>query len=212
MSNNIIQYPHILTILTIIAISKCQFLDKNVLKAAGCLTLVKKLKDKPNDQRITTGLLLSCFINVDEETADKLLQNQYYEKMGIEESQVMQLIDLNALQKKYSPEQIEEYSKTLNAALEPLRDKGNKVEQSYNQYESYDQSNENDNKGLFDWIYKLFTSSDSLLLLFGLFIVFYFCLQKMRQWFGNGDKYSNNNTTSNKKTNKNNKNNKKKKK
>ena len=74
-------------------------LDKSVLKAGGCLTLVKKLKNKPDDQRVMTGLLLSCFINVDEETADKLLQNQFYEKMGIEDSEVMKLIDFNTIQK-----------------------------------------------------------------------------------------------------------------
>ena len=91
-----------------------------------------------------------------------------------------------------------------------MRDKENKAEELNNQYDPDNQKNENNNKGLFDWIYKLFISSDSLLLLFGLFIVFYFCLQKMRQRFGNRDKY-NNNTTSNKKTNKNNKSNKKEK-
>ena len=80
-----------------------------------------------------------------------------------------------------------------------MRDKENKAEELNNQYEPDNQKNENNNKGLFDWIYKLFISSDSLLLLFGLFIVFYFCLQKMKQRFGNRDKYSNNNTTNNKK-------------
>ena len=73
--------------------------------------LIKKLKNKPDDQRVMTGLLLSCFINVDEETADILLKNQFYEKMGIEDSEVMKLIDFNTIQKKYRYEITKTYSR-----------------------------------------------------------------------------------------------------
>ena len=191
-------------------------LDKSVLKAGGCLTLVKKLKNKPDDQRVMTGLLLSCFINVDEETADILLKNQFYEKMGIEDSEVMKLIDFNTIQKKYSQEQIEEYSKALNKALEPLRDNGDGKRKSSQPIDPENPNYEDDDYGntgsLINSIINLFTSSDSLLLLFVLFVVFYFCLQKVRKWFGGSDKSSSNNTISNKKNNKNSKNNKRKKK
>ena len=203
----------LLILLNLLSISNTQNLDKSVLKAAGCLTLVKKLKDKPNDQRVATGLLLSCFINIDEETADKLLQNQFYEKMGIEESEVVKLIDFNKLQNKYSQEQLEEYSKALNKALDPLREKGpgDNSGKGPNMYENEEENSEN-NESIVNYIIKLFTSSDSLLLLFGLFVVFYFCLQKMRKWFGKSGKDSNNKTINNQKSTKSNKNNKKKKK
>ena len=203
----------LLILLNLLSISYTQNLDKSVLKAAGCLTLVKKLKDKPNDQRVATGLLLSCFINIDEETADKLLQNQFYEKMGIEESEVVKLIDFNKLQNKYSQEQLEEYSKALNKALDPLREKGpgDNSGKGPNMYENDEENSEN-NESIVNYIVKLFTSSDSLLLLFGLFVVFYFCLQKMRKWFGKSGKDTNNKTINNQKSTKSSKNNKKKKK
>ena len=203
----------LLILLNLLSISNTQNLDKSVLKAAGCLTLVKKLKDKPNDQRVATGLLLSCFINIDEETADKLLQNQFYEKMGIEESEVVKLIDFNKLQNKYSQEQLEEYSKALNKALDPLREKrpGDNSGKGPNMYENEEENSEN-NESIVNYIVKLFTSSDSLLLLFGLFVVFYFCLQKMRKWFGKSGKDTNNKTINNQKSTKSSKNNKKKKK
>ena len=203
----------LLILLNLLSISNTQNLDKSVLKAAGCLTLVKKLKDKPNDQRVATGLLLSCFINIDEETADKLLQNQFYEKMGIEESEVVKLIDFNKLQNKYSQEQLEEYSKALNKALDPLREKGpgDNSGKGPNMYENEEENSES-NESIVNYIVKLFTSSDSLLLLFGLFVVFYFCLQKMRKWFGKSGKDTNNKTINNQKSTKSSKNNKKKKK
>ena len=203
----------LLILLNLLSISYTQNLDKSVLKAAGCLTLVKKSKDKPNDQRVATGLLLSCFINIDEETADKLLQNQFYEKMGIEESEVVKLIDFNKLQNKYSQEQLEEYSKALNKALDPLREKGpgDNSGKGPNMYENEEENSEN-NESIVNYIIKLFTSSDSLLLLFGLFVVFYFCLQKMRKWFGKSGKDTNNKTINNQKSTKSSKNNKKKKK
>ena len=203
----------LLILLNLLSFSNTQNLDKSVLKAAGCLTLVKKLKDKPNDQRVATGLLLSCFINIDEETADKLLQNQFYEKMGIEESEVVKLIDFNKLQNKYSQEQLEEYSKALNKALDPLREKGpgDNSGKGPNMYENEEENSES-NESIVNYIIKLFTSSDSLLLLFGLFVVFYFCLQKMRKWFGKSGKDTNNKTINNQKSTKSSKNNKKKKK
>ena len=189
-------------LLNIITISESQFLNKNVLKAAGCVTLVKKLKDKPNDKRVQTALLLTCYINIEEETAEILLQNQNYDKIGIEENEIQKLIDFNLIQRKYNNEQLEQYSKELNAALEPLKDKG----EEYNSRKDFDthdykQENSENEFEFISYLIKLFTSIDSFLLLFGLFIIFYFCLQKMRKFFRKSDK-SNNNLINNKKTSK----------
>ena len=217
MSKIIQNYSFLFIIFSIILTSNTQILDKNVLKAAGCITLVKKLKNKPTDQRIITSFLLSCFINIDEDTANKLLQNQYYDNIGIEESQIMKLIDFNSIQKRYTEQQIEQYSKALNTALEPLRDKpGNHQPHPDNPYDDENPNSEEENNvGLVDsitnYFVNLFTSSDSILLLFVLFGVFYFCLQKMRKWFGNDDK-DDKNGSHNKKNNKSNKNTKRKKK
>ena len=216
MSKIIQNYSFIFIIFSIILTSNAQILDKNILKAAGCITLVKKLKNKPTDQRVITSFLLSCFINIDEDTANKLLQNQYYDNMGIEESQIMQLIDFNSIQKRYTEQQIEEYSKALNTALEPLRDKPGNQPHPNNPYDEENPNTEEDNNvGLLDsitnYFVRLFTSSDSILLLFVLFGVFYFCLQKMRKWFGNSNK-DDKNASQNKKNIKNNGGAKKKKK
>ena len=84
--------------------------DKNVLKAGACVTLLQKIPNKPKDNKIVTHYLLACFININEETAEQILKVQNYEKLGIEESQVMKLLDVKLLQKKYTPEEINEFS------------------------------------------------------------------------------------------------------
>ena len=201
----------LIIILNILLLSTEQFLDKNVLKAAGCVTLIKKLPNKPEDKKITTYYLLSCFININEETADQILQSQYYEKIGIDDSQVMNLLDIKSLEQKYTPEQINEYSILLNKALEPLKDnraqknKESNDEQYGYGYNDPNQNNE-ENEGLINYIIKLFTSSDSLIVLTIFFVVAYFCLQKMRKCFKKEDndtkKKNNNNNKKNSRNNK----------
>ena len=201
-------------IISIIIITKSQYYDKNVLKAGACVTLLQKIPNKPKDNKILTHYLLACFININEETAEQILKVQNYEKLGIEESQVMKLLDVKLLQKKYTPEEINEFSLILNKALEPLRTDGknNNQEQADSPYGyGYDneyQTTDENNGSLINYIIKLFTSSDSLIFLTILFVIFYYCLQKMRQCFRKSDKDDN----SKKSSKKNNKSSKKKKK
>ncbi len=218
MIKNIKSSFFIILIFILLALSSSQLFDNNVLKAAGCLSLVKKLKNQPTDQRISTAYLLSCFINIDEDTAQTLLKNQYYDnKMGIEESEIIKLIDFNSVQKRLTEDQLAEYSKSLNKALEPLRDNGSKSGENHNNDEnnpfySENQNNEEEKDFLESFIksiLKLFTSSDSLLLLFIIFIAFYYCLKKLRKLCSKDNKDNNNNI---KKSSKSNKNTKKKKK
>ena len=206
----------LLVIFSQIFISSSQLLDKSVLKAAGCVTLVKKLKNKPNDKKMDTIFLLSCFINIDESTADLLLQNQYYEKIGIEENQIMELINFESIRKRFTEEQISEYSKALNKALEPLKNDGQKSKEEQDSFgykysmEDKESSEENNTNFIINIIIKYLTSTDSLILLCGLSIIFYFSLQKIRKFFSESDNEGNN-INKNKKASKN-KNNKKKKK
>ncbi len=206
----------LLVIFSQIFISSSQLLDKSVLKAAGCVTLVKKLKNKPNDKKMDTIFLLSCFINIDESTADLLLQNQYYEKIGIEENQIMELINFESIRKRFTEEQISEYSKALNKALEPLKNDGQKSKEEQDSFgykysmEDKESSEENNTNFIINIIIKYLTSTDSLILLCGLSIIFYFSLQKIRKFFSESDN-DGNNINKNKKASKN-KNNKKKKK
>ena len=198
----------LIIILNLILLSKSQFLDKNVLKAAGCVTLIKKLPNKPEDNKITTYYLLSCFINISEETADQILQAQYYEKIGIDDSQIMELLDVKSIEQKYTPEQINEYSLLLNKALEPLKNGGPKKNRdSDNDMYGYDESNQNteENEGLINYIIKLFSSSDSLIVITIFFVISYFCLQKMRKCFRKNDNDVKKKNNNNKKSNRNNK-------
>ena len=193
-------------IISIIIITKSQYYDKNVLKAGACVTLLQKIPNKPKDNKIVTHYLLACFININEETAEQILKVQNYEKLGIEESQVMKLLDVKLLQKKYTPEEINEFSLILNKALEPLRTDGKKNNQeqdgSYGYgYDDQYQTTDENNGSLINYIIKLFTSSDSLIFLTILFVIFYYCLQKMRQCFRKSDK-DDNSKKSNKKNNK----------
>jgi len=192
-------------IISVIIITKSQLYDKNVLKAGACVTLLQKIPNKPKDNKIVTHYLLACFINISEETAEQILKVQNYEQLGIEESHVMKLLDIKLLQKKYTPEEIEEFSLLLNKALEPLRTDGknNNQEQGDDSY-GYDnqyQTTDENNGGLINYIIKLFTSSDSLIFLTILFVIFYYCLQKIRQCFRKSDK-DDNSKKSNKKNNK----------
>ena len=213
MSKKIFEY--ILLLIMFNQISS-QLLDKSVLKAAGCVTLVKKLKNKPNDKKMDTIFLLSCFINIDESTADQLLQNQYYEKIGIEENQIMELINFESIRKRYTEEQISEYSKAINKALEPLKNDGKKSKEEQDSFgykysmEDKESSEENNTNFIINIIIKYLTSTDSLILLCGLSIIFYFSLQKIRKFFSESDN-DGNNINKNKKALRN-KNNKKKKK
>ena len=167
MSKKIFEY--ILLLIMFNQISS-QLLDKSVLKAAGCVTLVKKLKNKPNDKKMDTIFLLSCFINIDESTADQLLQNQYYEKIGIEENQIMELINFESIRKRFTEEQISEYSKALNKALEPLKNDGQKSKEEQDSFgykysmEDKESSEENNTNFIINIIIKfvLFSSEDSL--------------------------------------------------
>ena len=87
---------------------------KNVLKAGACVTLLQKIPNKPKDNKIVTHYLLACFINISEETAEQILKVQNYEQLGIEESHVMKLLDVKSIQKKYTPEEINEFSSLNN--------------------------------------------------------------------------------------------------
>ena len=188
----------------ILLLTNSQFLDKNTLKAAGCVTLLKKIPNKPQDNKIITHYLLACFINIDEETANKILELEHYDKLGIEESQIVKLLDINSIQRQYTPDQINDFSILLNKALAPLKSdgKGHNRKQSDNS-EDYDNDykNTDENNGLINYIIKLFTSSDSLIFLVILFAIFYYILQKMRKCIKKNDK-DDNNKKSNKKNNK----------
>ena len=196
-------YIFLIIIFNLLLLTKSQFWDKDVLKAASCVTLLKKIPNKPQDNKIITYYLLACFINIDEETANKIFEMEHYDNLGIEESQIIKLLDINSIQRQYTQEQINDFSNLLNKALESLKSvgKSHDREKSDGSYDYDNDQKADENNGLINYIIKLFTSSDSLIFLVILFAIFYYILQKMRKCIKKNDK-DDNNKKSNKKNNK----------
>ena len=95
------------------------------------------------------------------------------------------------LEQKYTEDQIMDFSKALNTALEKLKDAqpGGGMR---NPSQGHDSGSNNKKKPqgigllekMFAGILGLFSTNDSLLLLFGFFIAFYLFLRQIRKWFG----------------------------
>ena len=173
----------------------CQNLDKDMMKAIACISLLKKMEDKTQDQRLISGYILTCFINIDDATTQKLISNQFSSNLNLEKSEIEKLTDIGQLQTKYSQSEITEYSKQLNNALEKL--KNSNMGQNMQSGKGGDTgSNQNsESTGLIGFMIKgligLFNPGDSFLFLIGLFILSYFCLKSLRKLFNAGKKNTN---------------------
>ena len=173
----------------------CQNLDKDMMKAIACISLLKKMEDKAQDQRLISGYILTCFINIDDATTQKLISNQFSSNLNLEKSEIEKLTDIGQLQTKYSQSEITEYSKQLNNALEKL--KNSNMGQNMQSGKGGDTgSNQNsESTGLIGFMIKgligLFNPGDSFLFLIGLFILSYFCLKSLRKLLNAGKKNTN---------------------
>ena len=179
-------------------ISNCQEVDKDMMRAVACITLIKKLENKPSDQRMLSGYILSCFINIDESTMQKLISNQASNKLDLTQDQISKLTDMYQIEQKYTEDQIMDYSRDLNAALAKLQSAGpNGMKNPSQGGESSSKSNKKQKPGLLERMFAgfigLFNTNDSLLFLIGFFIVFYLFLRQIRKWSGNSDNNKNNN-------------------
>ena len=173
----------------------CQNLDKDMMKAIACISLLKKMEDKAQDQRLISGYILTCFINIDDATTQKLISNQFSSNLNLEKSEIEKLTDIGQLQTKYSQSEITEYSKQLNNALEKL--KNSNMGQNMQSGKGGDTgSNQNsESTGLIGFMIKgligLFNPGDSFLFLIGLFVLSYFCLKSLRKLLNAGKKNTN---------------------
>ena len=184
-------------LLSIIELSKCQEFDKDMMRAVACISLIRKLESKPSDQRELSAYMLSCFIMIDDSTTQKLLMSQNSNKLDLTQEEISKLTDMHKLEGKFTEDQIMDYSKDLNSALSKLQkaqpggmrgpSKGGDF--NSNERNSYQSS------GIFAKIFTnflgLFTTNDSLLFLFGMFIVFYLFLRQVRKMFGSSEKNKN---------------------
>ena len=190
-------------LLSIIEVSKCQEFDKDMMRAVACISLVRKLEDKPSDQRELSAFMLSCFISIDDSTTQKLLMSQTSKKLDLTKEEISKLTDINKIEGKYTQDQIMDFSKDLNSALAKLQkaQPGGMRGPKGGDFNSNDKNNYK-SSGLLTKIFSnflgLFTSNDSLLFLFGLFVVFYLFLRQVRKLFGNGEKNKNEGKKNNK--------------
>lgn len=172
------------------------------MRAVACITLIKKLENKPQDQRELSTYILTCFISIDDATTQKLIQEQASNKLDLTSDQISKLTDMYQLQQKYTEDQIMDFSKALNNALEKLQK--NAGGGMRNQQSSGFNNNNKTPQGsgllekIIGGIIGLFNPNDSLLLLVGFFVVFYLFLRQIRKWFDNSEKIKNKVNKSNK--------------
>ena len=199
MSKNLI---FLFLLISIIDLVELQEFDKDMMRAVACITLIKKLENKPQDQRELSTYILTCFISIDDATTQKLIQEQASNKLDLTADQISKLTDMYQLQQKYTEDQIMDFSKALNNALEKLQK--NAGGGMRNQQSSGFSNNNKTPQGsgllekIIGGIIGLFNPNDSLLLLVGFFVVFYLFLRQIRKWFDNSEKIKNKVNKSNK--------------
>jgi len=175
-----------------------QELDEDVMKAVSCISLIKKMGNKNQDQRYISSIMLTCFINIDEKTTQKLMASQYSNNLDIDQSEIDRLTDMSLLQSKYSQNEILDYSKQLNSALEKLKtiNEGGRIPTSQ---EGKSKSSKSKNSGsgagligfLISNILGLLNPNDSFLFLVGIFVMAYFGLKGLRKLLGGNNKKTN---------------------
>ena len=199
MSKNLI---FLFLLISIIDLAELQEFNKDMMRAVACITLIKKLENKPQDQRELSTYILTCFISIDDATTQKLIQEQASNKLDLTSDQISKLTDMYQLQQKYTEDQIMDFSKALNDALEKLQK--NAGGGMRNQQSSGFNNNNKTPQGsgllekIIGGIIGLFNPNDSLLLLVGFFVVFYLFLRQIRKWFDNSEKIKNKVNKSNK--------------
>ena len=199
MSKNLI---FLFLLISIIDLAELQEFNKDMMRAVACITLIKKLENKPQDQRELSTYILTCFISIDDATTQKLIQEQASNKLDLTSDQISKLTDMYQLQQKYTEDQIMDFSKALNNALEKLQK--NAGGGMRNQQSSGFNNNNKTPQGsgllekIIGGIIGLFNPNDSLLLLVGFFVVFYLFLRQIRKWFDNSEKIKNKVNKSNK--------------
>ena len=183
-----IAFNLLISLLLLFKYEICQDIDQDMMKTIACISLIKKMGTKIEDQRLISSYLLTCFINVDESSIQKLLSDQMSNKLDLDKNEVEKLTDMSKLQTKYSQSEIKDYSLKLNSALEKL--KNSELDINDGQIKSGRKKSSESNKsnaGLIEFIINGFMSilnpRDSFLVLIGFFVLAYFCLKALRKIF-----------------------------
>ena len=192
MSKNII---FLFFLLNIIEISKLPEVDKDMMRAVACLSLIRKLDNKSSDQRVLSTYLLTCFVTIDDSTTQKLIMSQASNKLDLSKAQIEKLTNMYEIEKKFTEDQIMDYSNALNKALEKLKNvgpgglKAPPKGSSGNSYSNKNRENVNSLLGnMISVLFGLFSTNDSLLILIGLFVGLYLILKQIRKCCANNEK------------------------
>ena len=183
-----IAFNLLISLLLLFKYEICQDIDQDMMKTIACISLIKKMGTKIEDQRLISSYLLTCFINVDESSIQKLLSNQMSNKLDLDKNEVEKLTDMSKLQTKYSQSEIKDYSLKLNSALEKLKNSELNMNDGQSQRGRKQSSKSNkSNAGLIEFIINGFMSflnpKDSFLVLIGFFVLAYFGLKALRKIF-----------------------------
>ena len=203
MTKNI-SFPIAFLALFLLNLFVCQSVDQDILKAIGCISLIRKMDNKITDQNLLSGYMVTCFSRIDDSVLNNLVSNQMSNELHISEDQVKKLTDFESFSREHTSNEMVELSKRLNSALEKLKNSNLspdsiKSGQSGKKKGSNQQS---DGEGgfipfLFSGLKGLFNPNDSFLVLIGLFVLAYFCLKGLRKILSN--KKTNNNKKKGKK-------------
>ena len=197
--SKIFSFPLLIILLFLFNFETCQdFSDQDMIKALACISIIKHIDNKNLDQNMISGYMISCFINIDDSTVQKVLENQLSNDLHIDKSQIDKLTDFSGLQRQYSQNDILEYSKRLNSAIAKLQSQQNERGQNGMPSGKKGSKNKgsNDNSeneaGLIPFMIRgiigLFNPNDSFLVLLIFFVLAYFGLKSMRKLFGNNSK------------------------
>ena len=190
MSN--ISFPIIVISLFLLNFILCQDVDQDMLKAVACISLIRKMDKKITDQNILSGYMVTCFSRIDDSVLNNLVSNQMLNDLHISEDQIKKLTDFDSFTREHTSEEMVDYSKRLNSALEKLKNTNLRPEdlragQSGKKKGSNKQS---DSEGgfipfLFNGLKGLLNPNDSFLVLIGFFVLAYFCLKGLRKILSN---------------------------
>ena len=161
----------------------CQNLDNDMMKALACISLIKKIEIESNnlDQSQLSGIILTCFYNIDDSTVTKLLTSQFSKELNLEKKTIEKLTDFQAFQAKHSESEIMELSKKSNSALEKLRNLQNGKMPSSDDEERSKESKNKEKDVFLSNIMGLFNPNNSFIFFVGYLLLAYFLLKGLRK-------------------------------
>ena len=159
----------------------CQNLDNDMMKALACISLIKKIDSNNLDQSQLSGIILTCFYNIDDSTVKKLLTSQFSKELNLEKKTIEKLTDFQAFQAKHSESEIMELSKKSNSALEKLRNLQNGKMPSSDDEERSKESKNKEKDVFLSNIMGLFNPNNSFIFFVGYLLLAYFLLKGFRK-------------------------------